>query len=128
MPRRMQTRLVSAKSSFDTEVVRKQAEVSELEGSMRQLKDYTDRMQHFTTQVQGQIMTREQARASPQTKSLPHTSHPLPPSPTLSHPLPPSPTFSHPLPPSPTFSHPLPPSPTFSHLSLVCPMTTVSRT
>jgi len=56
----MQQRLVSAKSSFDTEVVRKQSEVTELEASMRQLQDYTKRMHTFTTQVQGQIMTREQ--------------------------------------------------------------------
>ena len=56
----MQQRLVSAKSSYDTEVVRKQSEVQELETSLRTLQDYTQRMQSFTSQVQGQIMTREQ--------------------------------------------------------------------
>ena len=36
----MQQRLINAKSSYDTEVVRKQAEVSELEASMQQLRNY----------------------------------------------------------------------------------------
>ena len=56
----MQQRLVNVKNSYDTEVIRKQAEVSELEGSMRQLQRYTQQMSSFTSQVQGQIMTREQ--------------------------------------------------------------------
>ena len=56
----MQQRLVNVKNTYDTEVIRKQAEVSELEGSMRQLQRYTQQMSSFTSQVQGQIMTREQ--------------------------------------------------------------------
>lgn len=57
--REMQARLVNAKNSYDSEVVRKQAEVSELEGSMRQLHTYTAKMSTFTQQVQEQIMQRE---------------------------------------------------------------------
>ena len=56
----MQSRLVNAKSSFDQEVIRKQAEVSELEASMKQLNNYTSKMSEYTKQVQSQIMTREQ--------------------------------------------------------------------
>ena len=55
----MQGRLVNAKSSYDQEVIRKQAEVSELEGSVKQLNNYTSKMADFTKQVQSQIMTRE---------------------------------------------------------------------
>lgn len=56
----MQSRLVNAKSSYDQEVIRKQAEVAELEANMKQLNDYTGKMSDFTNQVRSQIMTREQ--------------------------------------------------------------------
>ena len=55
----MQKRIVSAKSSFDSEVLRKQSEVAELEASMRTMADYTQRMGEMTKAVQGQIMARE---------------------------------------------------------------------
>ena len=51
----MQSRIVTAKSSYDHEMVRKQGEVHELEAALQQLHDYTAKMSRFTTQVQEQI-------------------------------------------------------------------------
>ena len=55
----MQSRIVTAKSSYDHEMVRKQGEVHELEAALQQLHDYTAKMSRFTTQVQEQIRKRE---------------------------------------------------------------------
>lgn len=52
----MQDRLASAKTSYDSEVTRKQNEVIELEASLRQLHAYTNKMGSFVGQVQEQVM------------------------------------------------------------------------
>lgn len=55
----MQKRLVSAKTAYDEEVVRKQREVTEMEGSLSALQGHTAKMANFASQIQGEILKRE---------------------------------------------------------------------
>ena len=57
--RTMQQRLVTAKSSYEAEVVRKQEDVAELESALGQLQGHTVKMSTYASQVQAQIMRRE---------------------------------------------------------------------